>query len=132
VAITPGHLWDPPIEDTNLVWTLSPEALRDLTDEGDGEYDYHESISVERLHDLPNIWKDDADESPIVGEHYRHLVIQLRPFVAIVMGHVMAVRPDLEPTMLWADLEARLLERGLLLKSLIAELDKGGLRVRHP
>jgi hypothetical protein len=118
IAITPGDVWDPP-QDQDLVWLLSPEALRDLSDEGEGEYDYHESIRVEKVRDLTAIFLDETEESPIVGEFYRHLILQIRPFMMVIMAHVIAVRPEIEPTALWQDLEARLVERGRVLKSLL-------------
>jgi hypothetical protein len=126
IAITPGDVWNPP-QDQDLVWLLSPEALRDLSEEGEGEYDYHESISVEKARDLTRIFLDENEESPVVGEFYRHLILQVRPFMMIVMGHIIAVRPEIEPTDLWQDLEARLVERGRVLKSLL-DLDILGVK----
>lgn len=117
VAVTPGDIWDPP-QDQDLVWMISPEAMRDLSEEGEGEYDYHESIRVERVRDLEAIFLDEVEESPIVGEFYRHLVLQVRPFMAVLLGHVVAVRTDIEPIQLWQDLEAKLVERGRVLKAL--------------
>ena len=66
-----------------------------------------------------NILLDEDDQSPVVGEFYRHLVLQIRPFMAVVMGHVVAVRRDIEPSDLWQDLEVKLVERGRVLKSLL-------------
>ena len=129
VAITPGDLWREP-QDQDLVWLLSPEAMRDLSEEGEGEYDYHESIRVERIRELEAIFLDENEESPIVGEFYRHLVLQVRPFMAVVMGHIIAVRPEIRPEDLWQDLEAKLVERGRVLKSLLEEdvLEKRDVR----
>lgn len=126
IAITPGDLWEHP-QDQDLVWLLSPEAMRDLSEEGEGEYDYHESIRVEKIRDLERIFLSDDEASPIVGEFYRHLIIQIRPFIAVVMGHIIAVRTDIQPSDLWQDLEATLVERGRVLKSLL-EMDPLGLR----
>ncbi|MBA3667951.1 MAG: hypothetical protein H0W65_09540 [Sphingomonas sp.] len=126
IALTPEELfdrWTPSIDANKLVWMLSPESLRDLSEEGEGEYDYHESIRIEKLEDLPSIMMNDDEGSPIIGEFYRHLIIQVRPFLMVVMGHIIAVRPDLEPTDLWLDLEQRLVERGRQLKEMIDTID---------
>jgi hypothetical protein len=126
IAITPGDVWETP-QDQDLVWMLSPEAMRDLSEEGEGDYDYHESIRVEKIRDLERILLNDDGASPIVGEFYRHLVLQVRPFMAVLMGHVVSVRTDIEPIDLWQDLEAKLVERGRVLKNL---LDNHPLRLR--
>jgi hypothetical protein len=127
-----------PIEDNNLIWILSPEALRELSEDGEGEYDYHESILVKSVQDLPEFLSDrDDSESPIVGELYRNLIIRIRPLMYRIMMHVTEVRPDLSGTAMWNDLMEVLSERGRELRKLIEELGpelaqiRQGLKVRE-
>jgi hypothetical protein len=70
--------WSPPLETNEIVRIFSPEALRDLSEDGEGDYDYHESIRVEYVSDLPKMMVDYEQGRPLVGEFYRYLLMQLR------------------------------------------------------
>jgi hypothetical protein len=82
--------------DNRLVWLVSPEALRDLTEKGECRYDYVASATVHRLDELPSAFTEpDAffnlgrPPAPPVGEFYRLIAIQLRPFVNLVMRYTL-------------------------------------------
>lgn len=122
MAITPGDYWTPP-QDNNLLWTLSPEAMRDLSEEGEGEYDYHDSIWVETVSSLSTSMAEEEEFKPVVGEIYRRLVIQLRPFMAVLMGHIVAIRPDIETTVLWSELKGEINEKAEEFRRISAEID---------
>lgn len=125
-VLTPDDLLkrrNQPVTDSNLVWMLSPEALRDLSEGGEGTYDYFDAVEVEALKDLPEIMLDEEDGAPHVGENYRHLVIQLKPFLQTVLLRLRQVRPDISFFDVLTDIETELIEAGARQKKLIAEVE---------
>ena len=125
-ALTLKDRWSPPLADNNLVLLLSPESLRDLSEDGEGEHDYYEAIEVLPLSEVENYMLRGTDQnSPIVGEFYRHLLIQLRPFGQRVMWHLSCVREEIEFSALTDDLEAGAAERNRRSNALAEELSKG-------
>lgn len=134
LALTPDeHLdhWSPDLNAEDLVWMLSPEALRDLTDEGEGEFDYKEYIAVEPIDKIPAIMKGEISHSPLVGEFHRHFIIQLRPFLLRVVGLLSAVRPDCEHMEVFNSLQADLVADAERLKRLMAELEVNSESDQH-
>lgn len=116
------HRWSPPGRDNRLVLILSPESLRDLSEEGEGEFDYYEAIDVCPVTELPEFLLKES-ETPIVGESYRHVMIELQPFVGRLFFSLMLARSDIEPEAMWADLELSVAADSERLEKLFAEFD---------
>ncbi len=125
LALTPDeHLdhWSADLNADQLVWMLSPEALRDLTNEGEGQFDYKEYIAVEPIDKIPAIMKGDLRNSPLVGEFHRHFIIQLRPFLLRIVGILSAVRSDCLHMDVFNSLQADLVADGERLKRMFDEM----------
>jgi hypothetical protein len=73
----------------DLMWTIRPEALRDLSSDGENEFDFMEAVSVESVESLSAFFVRQRDYGVIVGESHRHIVIQLRELVAKLLYAVM-------------------------------------------
>ncbi|NJC06857.1 hypothetical protein GGQ97_002650 [Sphingomonas kaistensis] len=112
----------PPVEDNDLAWVLSPEGLRDLTEEGDHESAYMFAVLVFPTAELPSRLK--TDPTPVIGEVYRHIVIQLRPFMQRVLGAILGVRPDLRPEDLGKAFENYLIDEHKRVGDLVDLLDR--------
>jgi hypothetical protein len=102
----------PPL--TNRVaMVVNPEALRELTISGEGEYDYYETVDFFVVADLASkLAADSPGPIPTVGEVYRHIVIQLWPLMQTVAWHLSELRNDLTHEALLSDLQEHLLEEG--------------------
>ena len=90
------------VEDNRFTWVVSPEALRDLSSEGETDTDYRwldTVVPLSRLVDSLDAdrapFMDDVDRRP-VGEIYRHIVIQIKPLLTIVLALVQKLRPDID------------------------------------
>jgi len=67
-----------------LVLCVSPESLRDITTEGESDYDYYEAFNFVEADKLADFFKE-MDAAPLLGEPYRWIVILLRPLIASVI-----------------------------------------------
>ncbi|QZP08186.1 hypothetical protein [Caenibius sp. WL] len=67
-----------------LALCVSPEALRELTTDGESEVDHFEAFNFIEVDKLPEFLKDNP-EQPVLGDFYRWIVILLRPLVAVLM-----------------------------------------------
>lgn len=84
---------------------VSPEALRELSDSGEHEYDYYETVDFLPVADLAaKMAADTPGPIPTVGEVYRHIVIQLWPLMQAVEWHLIDMRPVLNHAALRDDM----------------------------
>lgn len=121
--------FDTPKCGQSLVMILSPESLRDLSEDGEGEYDYYESIEIEAAAAVSDyLVRASRHEAPIVGEFYRHIMIQLRPFGHLVMWHLTKVREDVAFSDIIDDLEAASIAHAKAIQDSLSMLDasRGG------
>ena len=96
LAMLPGDVLDqftPPFPDNNLVWTLAPEALRDLTKEGAKESDALFAVRVFPAIELVTQLYD-VNHNPTGGD-YRHVVIFLKPLMWRITSIVRSIRSDI-------------------------------------
>ncbi|WP_333839300.1 hypothetical protein [Novosphingobium sp.] len=125
-AITPEQAtsyWSDDIPLSDLAWIFSPEALRDLTLEGEGKFDYKEYISVLPIDKIPSIMKEEINYSPVVGEIHRHFIIHLRPFLIRAMELLKYVRPEFDHMSVFKSLEASVVARQADLKRFMDHMD---------
>ncbi|WP_022687175.1 hypothetical protein [Sphingomonas phyllosphaerae] len=98
VAMSPVdylNTWEVPPETNKLSLVLNPEALRDLSEEGEGEFDYYESIAVITADGLGLALGSHRENPPSVGETWRNLIINIHDLSSVLIGLVRDVRPDL-------------------------------------
>jgi hypothetical protein len=118
------ELFHPPLTNADRVLILSPEALRDLADSGDGEYDYHDSVDSTDMAGLSDRLTSE-DFSISIGEYYRHIVIQLNPLMMNAVSKVIELRPDLDWKTIFQEVMDLIIERAERLKEAIATIDVG-------
>lgn len=128
-ALTPESLWDrfsPPVtsERAQFAWVLSLEALRDLSEEGEGEYDYHEAIDTVPISQLSAKLGDEDSEGPMVGELWRTLVLQGRLLIHIATHFLLRVDASIKLEDIYADVEDHLVAKGKRLKELFEWFDR--------
>lgn len=115
----------PPIslDQREFAWTFSAEALRDLSFNGDGEYDYHDaivSVPLSQLSEVINssfIYQEDKT-FPIVGEPWRTVVINGSALIVMAIGTLIVQNEDISREDVWSDIRDHLVERGRRLEEL--------------
>lgn len=100
VALTPPDFlagFKPQIteDDADFAWILSLEALRDLTIEGEREFDYHETIDTTPISKLSETLVSDGWGNIGVGDMWRTLVIQGRFLINIAIHELHKVEPEI-------------------------------------
>ncbi len=116
------ELFIPPLTSGERVLIVSPEALKDLTEEGDGEWDYHDSVDSTDIEDLAQRLK--SDEVVItVGEFYRHVIIQLRPLAMLTVSCLMHIQPNLTWKAIYTEVFELVMDRIQRLHDAIASID---------
>lgn len=116
--------FDSPLSGNSLVMILSPESLRDLSEDGEGEFDNYEAIEIEPAFNVSDfLIRSSGQGAPIVGEFYRHIMIQLQPFGRLVMWHLTQVRDDVDFADIMADIAASSIKRTRVLQETMAMLD---------
>lgn len=113
--------WTPPLLTNDYVLALAPEGLRELSDVGEREYDYHESVEVFPFEtivtEMPLL-----DATPSVGESHRKVILRLRPIGHIVL-HYLDGLFSIEPMGFYNDLAKHGVAAGEKLKRILAEFD---------
>jgi len=97
--------------DVKTAWMLHPEALRDLSQDGEGRYDYMEAISAIPMDDVGSIFSADIGDD-FLGAIWRTLVLDAFLVVRAARQCLLAEVSDLTPDMLTDDIEAEMVEDG--------------------
>lgn len=85
----------PSFESPDLAWIIQPEALRELSTEGVGEFDYKEAVSIMPISVLSKYFVDQREYGIVVGDGHRHIVLDLRLLAARLFPQLKEVRPDI-------------------------------------
>lgn len=85
----------PFFESPDLAWIIQPEALRELSTEGVGEFDYKEAVSIKPVSDLSDYFVKQREWGIVVGDGHRHIVVHLRELAGRLFRELDAVRPDI-------------------------------------
>lgn len=110
-------------DQANFTWVFSLEALRDLTETGENEYDYHETIETIPMSELSRRLGSDDWEGTSIGEMWRTLIIQGRLLVHISISELMKVVPTIAITDFYQDVEEQLVEKGRKIQRLSELID---------
>lgn len=127
VAISTDNLlkqWDPPILDPNFAWVFAPEALRDLTEEGEADTDYYESVAVVPLVEVPSLI-DGAKMSAVVGVPWRTLVLQARTISLLALHHLTRLNPEIDLGDCYLDVDDAVSENTERINKLAKQLTDG-------
>lgn len=79
----------------DLAWIIQPEALRELSTEGVGEFDYKEAVSIKPISELSDYFIKQRNFGTIVGDRHRHIVLHLRELSGRLFYELNEVRPDI-------------------------------------
>lgn len=85
----------PYLESSDLAWIIQPEALRELSTEGVGEFDFKEAVSIKPVSDLSDYFVKQREWGIVVGDGHRHIVVHLRELAGRLFRELDAVRPDI-------------------------------------
>lgn len=97
ISATPEEYKDrlvPPLEDNNILMLVSPEALRELSKDGEDDLDYHEAVDFVPLSEVTGFLTG-IENSPLVGSFFRWTMFMLQPLFHLTGHYLMQVRPDL-------------------------------------
>jgi hypothetical protein len=78
----------------DLAWIIEPEALRELSTEGVGEFDYMEAVSIQPVSSLSEYFVKRREFGVVVGDQHRHIVLHLRQLSGRLFRELNKVRPD--------------------------------------
>lgn len=92
-----------PGPDGDLWAILHPEALRELTGRPHHFLDYYDDVIICQASGLATALT--ATEEPVVGEHWRSIVIAVRPVIGHLVDALTRHMPDLDVGELVADLD---------------------------
>lgn len=82
-------------ESPDLAWIIQPEALRELSTEGVGEFDFKEAVSIKPISELSEHFIKQREWGIVVGDGHRHIVLHLRQLAGRLFQELHEVRPDI-------------------------------------
>lgn len=76
--------------DPDMALCVSPEALRELTKLGEGEFDYFEAFHFQEVKALAELFNDE-EFHPLLGTYWRWIIILIRPLMFVFLGKLHQV-----------------------------------------
>ena len=114
----------PFLESPDLAWIIQPEALRELSTEGVGEFDYKEAVSIKPVSELSDYFVKQREWGIVVGEGHRHIVVHLRELAVRLFQELNAVRPDIAGSDIVYEFLARFEHHQEQMRELFALIDE--------